>query len=160
MPDSVYRSIYRSYSWCCCPGCGILVMVILQLSKILRTLIMRLEIITVSLTITTAAGCSNTLVKPAYIKIQPVTISLNVPAGGCIPFTYTPQATIQTLDPVVSYQWDLGEPGAVFNVQNPPPYTYTTAGSFTISLTVTTVSGCIQTVKCSRWNIDRYPTRW
>jgi gliding motility-associated-like protein len=100
----------------------------------------------VSLVITTAGGCSNTLVKSLYIKIQPVSISLNVPNGGCIPYTYTPQATIQTLDPIVSYQWDLGEPGAVFNVQNPPPYTYTTAGSFTISLTVTTASGCTQTV--------------
>jgi gliding motility-associated-like protein len=101
---------------------------------------------TVSLTITTASGCSNTLVKSAYIKIQPVSISLNIPAGGCIPFTYTPRATIQTLDPIVSYQWDLGEPGAVFNVQNPPPYTYTSAGNFTISLTVTTVSGCTKTL--------------
>jgi gliding motility-associated-like protein len=101
---------------------------------------------TVSLTVTTVAGCSNTLVKTGYIIIQPVSISLNVPAGGCIPFTYTPQATIQTVDPVVSYQWNLGEPGAIFNVQNPPPYTYTSAGNFTISLTVTTVSGCTQTL--------------
>ncbi|MFI5129509.1 MAG: PKD domain-containing protein, partial [Chitinophagales bacterium] len=100
---------------------------------------------TVALTITTATGCSNTLIKSAYILVRPVTIALNVPAGGCIPFTYTPVATIQTVDPIVSYQWDLGEPGAVFNVQNPPPYTYTTAGNFTISLTVTTASGCIQT---------------
>ncbi len=101
---------------------------------------------TVSLTVTTVAGCSNTLIKSAYIRIQPVSISLNLPAGGCIPFTYTPLASFQTLDPIVSYQWDLGEPGAVFNVQNPPPYTYTSAGSFTISLTVTTASGCTQSL--------------
>ncbi|MDP4262188.1 MAG: PKD domain-containing protein [Bacteroidota bacterium] len=101
---------------------------------------------TVSLTVTTVAGCSNTLVKNAYIKIQPISISLNVPVGGCIPFTYTPLATIQTLDPIVSYQWDLGEPGAVFNVQNPPPYTYNNPGSYTITLTVTSASGCTRTV--------------
>jgi PKD repeat protein len=100
---------------------------------------------TVSLSIMTASSCGNTLVKTAYIKIQPVSISLNVPAGGCIPFTYTPQATIQTVDPIVSYQWNLGEPGAIFNVQNPPPYTYTSVGSFTISLAVTTATGCVQT---------------
>jgi len=101
---------------------------------------------TVSLTVTTATGCSNTLIKPLYIQIQPVSISLNVPAGGCVPFTYVPVAVIQSLDPVVSYQWNLGEPGAVFNVQNPPPYTYNTPGSYTISLTVTTVNGCTRTV--------------
>ncbi len=99
----------------------------------------------VSLTVSTGAGCTNTLVKTAYIRIQPVSISLNLPAGGCIPFSYTPQATINSLDNIVSYSWDLGEPGAVFNMQNPPPYTYTTAGSFTVSLTVTTASGCTQT---------------
>jgi gliding motility-associated-like protein len=99
----------------------------------------------VSLTITTAAGCTNTLVQQNYIQISPPTIALNVPAGGCVPFTYTPIATIQTLDPIVSYVWDLGEPGAIFNVANPPPYTYTNPGSYTISLTVTTQSGCVIT---------------
>lgn len=101
---------------------------------------------TVSLTITTAAGCTNTITKTNHIKIQPVSISLNTPSGGCIPFTYRPRATIQTLDTIVTYLWDLGEPGATFNVRNPPPYTYTTTGTYTISLTVTTVSGCTQTL--------------
>lgn len=100
----------------------------------------------VSLTITVASGCSGTITKTAFIKVRPINISLNVPAGGCIPFTYTPSATIQSLEPIVSYQWDLGAPGATFNVQNPPPYTYTNAGSYTISLTVSTASGCTQTV--------------
>lgn len=100
---------------------------------------------TVSLTATTATGCSNTIVKPAYIEIQPIVISLNLPQGGCIPFTYTPRATISTLDSIVSYLWDLGAPGGIFNVRNPPPYTYTAAGSYNVSLTVTTVSGCTAT---------------
>lgn len=100
---------------------------------------------TVSLTATTSTGCSNTFVKPGYINIRPVSIGLNVPAGGCVPFTYTPQATIVTVDAIVSYAWDLGEPGAVSNQMNPPPHTYTNPGSYTISLTVTTVTGCVQT---------------
>lgn len=100
----------------------------------------------VTLTVTVGTGCSSTITKPAYIQIQPISIGLNVPAGGCIPFTFTPQASVQTLDPIVSYQWDLGEPGATFNVQNPPPYTYVNAGNYTISLTVTTVSGCTKTL--------------
>lgn len=100
---------------------------------------------TVSLVISIGAGCSNRIVKTDFIQIQPTTVSINVPDGGCIPFTYTPIATIQTVDPVVSYAWDLGEPGATFNVANPPPYTYTSAGNYTISLTVTTASGCTVT---------------
>jgi gliding motility-associated-like protein len=99
----------------------------------------------VTLTITTAAGCTNTITDTALIRVIPTTVSLNAPAGGCIPFSYTPVATISTLDPVVSYAWDLGEPGATFNVQNPPPYTYNNIGSYTVSLTVTTQSGCVVT---------------
>ena len=103
----------------------------------------------VSLTATTSAGCTNTFIKSGYINIRPVVISLNLPAGGCIPFTYTGQASFQTLDPIVTYAWDMGEPGATFSTANPPPYTYTTAGTFTVSLTVTTVSGCTQTAQGS-----------
>lgn len=100
----------------------------------------------VSLTISTSTGCSNTLVKPIFIQIQEPEITINVPDGGCIPFTYTPQAIINTVDPIATYVWNLGEPGAVFNVQNPPPYTYNNVGSYNISLTVTTVAGCTKTV--------------
>ncbi|MEO8403681.1 MAG: PKD domain-containing protein [Chitinophagaceae bacterium] len=100
---------------------------------------------TVTLTVTTVSGCSNTKTKTAYIRIKGIIIGLNLPQGGCIPFTYTPQANIITLDSINTYTWDLGEPGAIFNIRNPPPYTYTTAGAFTVSLTVTTATGCTAT---------------
>lgn len=101
---------------------------------------------TVSLTITTAGGCRNTIVKTGYIQAQPITVNiLNVPASGCVPVTYTPQATVNSPEPITSYSWDLGVPGAIFNTENPPPYTYTAAGTYTISLTVTTASGCTAT---------------
>jgi gliding motility-associated-like protein len=100
---------------------------------------------TVTLTVSTGGGCSNTITKPNFIRIQPTSISLNLPNGGCIPYTYNAQAIFQTLDTIATYSWDLGEPGAVFNVRNPPPYTYTTAGNFTVTLTITTVSGCTVT---------------
>lgn len=100
----------------------------------------------VTLTITTAAGCSNTITKSVFIAIEEPTLSINVPDGGCVPFTYSPQATITSLDPVVSYVWDLGEPGAIFNTATPPPYTYNTVGTYNVSLTITTASGCTKTV--------------
>lgn len=97
----------------------------------------------VSLTATTATGCTNTLVKTPYVLIHPTTVRINVPTGGCVPFRYTPLATINTLDPVISWAWDLGEPGAQFNVQNPPSYQYNNTGAYTVSLTITTASGCV-----------------
>jgi gliding motility-associated-like protein len=101
---------------------------------------------TVSLTISLPGGCSNTLTIPQYIQVQPVVINLtNAPAGGCIPFTFSPVAAIQTVDPIVSYAWDMGEPGGTYSTQF-PTHTYNAAGNYTITLTVTTQTGCTQTL--------------
>ncbi|HEX2629999.1 MAG TPA: PKD domain-containing protein, partial [Chitinophagaceae bacterium] len=100
---------------------------------------------TVTLTATMAGGCSGSFTKTQYIQVQPVSIGFaNLPAGDCVPFTFSPLANIVTVDPVVSYTWDMGEPGAIYNTQN-PTHTYTTPGVYTITLTVTTQSGCTQT---------------
>ncbi len=100
----------------------------------------------VTLTITLPGGCSNSLTKTGYIQIRSTNISIvNAPAGGCIPFTYSPLADIQSVDNIVSYQWDFGEPGAIYNTQS-PSHTYTSAGNFNVTLTVTTQNGCTETI--------------
>jgi gliding motility-associated-like protein len=100
----------------------------------------------VTLTITLTGGCSNTITKFQYIKISPTSVRIsNAPNGGCIPFTFQPVATIQSVDSVVSYLWNLGEPGATYTTQF-PSHTYTTAGNYNIQLTITTQNGCVETV--------------
>src|SRR6476620_2256321 len=100
----------------------------------------------VSLTITLAGGCSNVITKSQYIKIKPIITSIsNAPAGGCAPFTFSPIPNIQSIDSIVSYSWDLGEPGAVYNTQF-PTHTYNSTGTYSITLTVTTQSGCVKTI--------------
>ena len=100
----------------------------------------------VTLTITLAGGCSNVVTKSQYIKIKPIVASIsNAPAGGCAPFTFSPIPDIQTIDSVVSYSWDLGEPGAIYNTKF-PTHTYNSTGTYAITLTVTTQSGCVKTI--------------
>ena len=100
----------------------------------------------VSLTITLPGGCSNTITKPQYIRIKSTTVEIaNAPMGGCVPFTYSPIPKIQTVDSIISYAWDLGEPGAVYSTQF-PSHTYNSTGSFDIKLSVTTQTGCVQTI--------------
>lgn len=100
----------------------------------------------VTLTITLPGGCSNTITKPQYIKIKSTTVEIsNAPAGGCIPFTYSPIPAIESVDSIISYSWDMGVPGAIYNTKL-PTHTYTAAGTYTIKLTVTTQTGCIVTV--------------
>lgn len=100
----------------------------------------------VTLLITLPGGCSNTITKYQYIKISPATVRIsNAPAGGCIPFTFQPIAIIQSVDSVVSYSWNLGEPGAIYTTQS-PIHTYTSAGNYDIQLAIITQNGCVETV--------------
>ena len=101
---------------------------------------------TVTLTATSGAGCSNTITKTKYIKIRKTIVDIaNVPSGGCVPFTFSPLPIIQTVDNIVSYAWDLGEPGATYSTQF-PTHTYNSPGNYDIKLTVTTQSGCVETI--------------
>lgn len=98
----------------------------------------------VKLIVTNSSGCTDTLIKPAYIKIIRPTISFpSLPVGGCIPFTINPTANISTLDAVTSYLWDFGN--GVTSTSATPSYTYTIQGTYTVKLTITTSSGCTET---------------
>lgn len=99
----------------------------------------------VTLTITSRNGCTNSLTIPSFVKIREPIISLNnTPAGGCIPFTYTGRTTINSLEPITSYLWDFGN-GQTSNRRDPLPVRYTVPGSYTVSLTITTLGGCTTT---------------
>jgi PKD repeat protein len=98
----------------------------------------------VKLIVSNTAGCVDTLIKPAYIKIQaPVAGIANLPFKGCAPMavTFTPDVT--SVDPVVSYYWDFGD-GGTSTLQN-PLHTFTT-GSYNVTLAVTTAGGCSDTI--------------
>jgi len=96
---------------------------------------------TVSLTVSTSAGCEATITKTEFIKVKETEVFLNLPQGGCVPFTYTPIDSIATLDPISTYLWDFGD-GTTSTLANPPPHIYNAVGNYTVSLTVTTTTGC------------------
>ncbi len=110
---------------------------------------------TVTLTAGPSTSCSNTTTKTDFIKIQETNISI-IPGNGCIPYTYTPQAAIQTLDSIATYLWDFGD-GTTSTQKNPPPHTYNTEGEYTLTLTATTVNGCSKTVSLPRGVITGTP---
>jgi gliding motility-associated-like protein len=98
----------------------------------------------VTLVVTNALGCTDTLRRPAYITVKkPVITFDSLPEEGCVPYRITFHATVTTADPVVSYLWDFGN-GATSNAAT-PTYTYTTQGTYNVGLTVTTASGCTET---------------
>ncbi|HVF96778.1 MAG TPA: PKD domain-containing protein, partial [Flavisolibacter sp.] len=99
---------------------------------------------TVTLVVTNASGCNDTLVQPAYVQVQkPVIRFPTLPQLGCVPFTTTLSANINTLDNVTSYLWEFGDGGT--STLATPTHTYTAQGNYKVKLTVTTSTGCTET---------------
>jgi gliding motility-associated-like protein len=99
---------------------------------------------TVSLIVTSAAGCKDTIIKNSYIRIQRAVITIpSLPVRGCVPFTISPVANIVALDNVTSYLWDFGDGNT--STLATPTHTYPVQGTYTVSLTITTSSGCTDT---------------
>jgi gliding motility-associated-like protein len=99
----------------------------------------------VSLTVTSAAGCSNSINFPNYI---------NVFANPVAEFTASPQPTTE-LNPTIyftnastgatSWTWSFGDVlGSSSSDQN-PSFMYPGAGCYDVLLTVSTANGCIDT---------------
>jgi FOG: PKD repeat len=97
----------------------------------------------VKLVVTNAGGCKDSLVKPAYIKVQGPKVTIpGLPAKDCAPFSYTFNADINSVDPVVSYLWNFGD-GTTSTLAT-PTHTFAT-GKYTISVIITTAGGCSDT---------------
>ncbi len=100
---------------------------------------------TVTLIVTNSFGCTDTLVRTDYIRVQrPVITIPSLPVRGCIPYTISPVANINTLDAVTSYLWDFGD--GTTSTAATPTHTYPVQGTYTVSLTITTSTGCTETL--------------
>ena len=104
---------------------------------------------TVTLTATGPGGCPNTLVKNAYIQIQQPSVAINNPNsisvcinGGGINPRINPTFTLNAPGGVSAYNWSApGSDQGSSNIAS-PTFTYSTTGTFPLSLTVTTPDGC------------------
>ena len=97
----------------------------------------------VKLMATNASGCTDSLQKDTLIQIiKPVIDVPLLPVAGCIPFTIKPVASVVTKDNVTSYLWDFGD-GATSNAAT-PTHIYSSQGTYTITLTITTSTGCTE----------------
>jgi len=99
----------------------------------------------VSLTVTNADGCTHTFTRSSYINVIAPVISFTADTlQGCFPVTSNFTSTVTGNEPVQNYLWDFGD-GNISTDAN-PSHTYTTGGRFDVSLIITTVSGCIDTL--------------
>ncbi len=101
----------------------------------------------VTLIVTKTNGCKDSLVKPNYVKIATAVTGQISPvvAQGCAPYTVAFSSNnINSGVPIVSYSWNFGDGTPVSTLPN-PTHTFTTPGTFTVTLTVSTGPGCFST---------------
>ncbi|MBM3186892.1 MAG: PKD domain-containing protein, partial [Bacteroidetes bacterium] len=101
----------------------------------------------VTLTVTNANGQADFELKPSYIVVKPApTASFSVNGLGCtVPLTVT-FANTGSLGSNYSYSWNFGNT-QISTAANPPSQTYTSAGTYNVTLTITnTTSQCTSTV--------------
>lgn len=95
----------------------------------------------VTLTVTDAAGCSNTISKPDFVQISPTVVSTTgIPGRGCVPYTYTPTPNYTSILPATGFLWDFGD--GTTSTARLPSHVYTQVGTYTVKLIVTTTGGC------------------
>jgi len=93
----------------------------------------------VSLTTTAENGCTSIKTKPVTITAAPfVDFSFDT---RCVntDIQFTPSAAVNTAD-VQVWEWSFGD--GFFSAQPNPVHTYSTPGSFIVSLTITNLAGC------------------
>lgn len=114
---------------------------------------------TVTLTATGANGCSNTIIMNDYIQVYQgaMTISAN-PSSGCAPATISFSTSLTPNVPVTNYTWNFGDGSGNMAGSATMNHTYSTAGSYTVSVTYTVAQGCTFTGTPVTVNIGVLPT--
>jgi len=99
---------------------------------------------TVTMVVEDNNQCIEQLTKPNYIYAGATIAGINVGVSlGCTPLTATFTGLVQTVDPIKQLTWKFGDsPGDSSNVLNQGPKTYTDTGTFVITLSVVSNTGC------------------
>lgn len=117
--------------------------------------------ITTTYYVSTWDACANAFVTDSVqvtVAPPPVVLFSNSPMSGCSPLIvpFTDQSTVTT-GTITGWLWDFGDGNN--STQQSPTHTYTTPGTYTVTLTVTSSNGCTATY-VSPNVITVYPDPW
>lgn len=106
------------------------------------------------------ANCTGTSIGTAIVVVNPIPVAGLTPdvVTGCTPVcvTYTNTSSV-TSGNISTWAWDFGD-GGTDNTQTPNTHCYAQAGSYTVTLQVTTAAGCTATsVYTNLINVTSYP---
>jgi gliding motility-associated-like protein len=99
---------------------------------------------TVSLVLNGAANCTDTIIKPNYIRIVKPQLSItNLPDSGCAPLNKIPIYNLSFSSLVDSIKWDFGN--GDIETSFSPSTTYSSTGNYTVKVIVYSKTGCADT---------------
>ena len=115
---------------------------------------------TITLTVTTAAGCTSVPVsKPVVVNAQP-TASFNIAGPTCVnkSVTFTDASTANSGN-LIKWEWNFGDnsPTLVSANNSPVSHTYTATGTYTVTLQVGNNKGCISSIVSQQVVISALP---
>ena len=101
---------------------------------------------TVKLFVTNASGCTDSLVKTDFIRIQiPVVTIENLPKKDCAPLSHTFSTNVNSVEAITKYHWIFGD-GTTSDEVN-PTHVYIKPGKYTVAVYYTTEGGCTDSVQ-------------
>jgi gliding motility-associated-like protein len=105
---------------------------------------------TVTLIVASGPNCIDTMQQQVVVAPIPVPLFTSPDTNGCITLCvdFNDLSTIGAPDNITAWSWNFGDPGSgpgnTSTSQN-PQHCYQTAGTFDVSLTVTSNNGCVAT---------------
>lgn len=112
---------------------------------------------TVSLVVTSAAGCKDSTAKLVDSVFAQPQAKFTTPAEVCFgtPVNFTDQSTAQN-SAVTSWQWNFGDGSPVSNERN-PTHNYAAPGNYNVTLIVGNAYGCLSNAEPKQVTINALP---
>jgi len=104
---------------------------------------------TVKVTLFDSRGCIDTVTKTNYVSVGGPTAAFSASAfSGCLPLNvqFTDQSTTIATAAITSRVWKYGDGSTTTGNSVGSSHTYTTTGSFPVSLVVTDANGCTDSI--------------
>ena len=92
-----------------------------------------------------ASGCQDSTSQVITITESPAVAFTYTSSCAGQPVTFSPDPSVMNLGDIVLYNWNFGD-GSPTSNQMSPTHTYAIYGSYTVTLTVTNISGCVASV--------------
>lgn len=108
----------------------------------------------VELTVTSDNNCTSTVIQDVVVSVNPTADFTFTEACETDDASFTSTSTIAQ-GSITSWEWDFGDSGT--SIETDPLHPYTTAGTYTVELIVSTDAGCADTIEHDI-DVHPYPT--